>query len=71
MRKEILPGLDENLARAEKAYAAGEVSYLFVLETMRQRLDAGLRAADATAELARAAAQLDRSIGRKRVGKSP
>jgi outer membrane protein, heavy metal efflux system len=70
LRKEILPGLDENLRRAEKAYAAGEVSYLFVLETMRQRLDAGLRAADATAELARAAAQLDRSIGRKRAGKS-
>ncbi len=71
LRKEILPGLDENLARAEKAYAAGEVSYLFVLETMRQRLEAGLRAADATAELARAAAQLDRSIGRKRVAKNP
>jgi outer membrane protein, heavy metal efflux system len=67
LRKEILPGLDENLRRAEKAYAAGEVSYLFVLETMRQRLDAGLRAAEATAELARAGAQLDRSIGRKRV----
>jgi outer membrane protein, heavy metal efflux system len=71
LRQEILPGLEQNLARAEKAYAAGEVSYLFVLETMRQRLDAGLRAADATAELARAAAQLDRSIGRKRVAKSP
>jgi outer membrane protein, heavy metal efflux system len=67
LREQILPGLDENLRRAEKAYAAGEVSYLFVLEATRQRLDAGLRAAESTAELARAAAQLDRSIGRKRV----
>jgi cobalt-zinc-cadmium efflux system outer membrane protein len=68
LRAGILPALDENVRRAQKAFAAGEVPYLFVLETMRQRLDAGLREADTTAELARAAAQLDRSIGRKRVG---
>jgi cobalt-zinc-cadmium efflux system outer membrane protein len=67
LRTGILPALDENVRRAQKAFAAGEVPYLFVLETMRQRLDAGLREADTTAELARAAAQLDRSIGRKRV----
>jgi cobalt-zinc-cadmium efflux system outer membrane protein len=68
LRAGILPALDENVRRAQKAFTAGEVPYLFVLETMRQRLDAGLREADSTAELARAAAQLDRSVGRKRVG---
>jgi cobalt-zinc-cadmium efflux system outer membrane protein len=65
LRDQILPALEENLRRAEKAFRDGEVSHLFVLEATRQRIDAALREADATANLARAAAECDRSVGRK------
>lgn len=49
--------------RAQKAFAVGEVSYLFVLEINRQLLDAHVREAVAQANVHRAAAQLKRSIG--------
>ena len=48
---------------AQKAYAAGEVAYLFVLEINRQLLEARVREAEATAHLRRAAARLQHSIG--------
>ncbi len=60
----ILPPLTEAVQHAEKAYAAGNVSYLFVLETRRKWLDASLGAAVAAADLRRARAELERSIGR-------
>jgi cobalt-zinc-cadmium efflux system outer membrane protein len=65
LRSSILSALDENVRRAGKAFAEGGVSYLFVLDTTRQRLDAGLREAEMEANLRRGRAQLDRSIGRK------
>jgi cobalt-zinc-cadmium efflux system outer membrane protein len=61
----ILPGLEESVRRAEKAYAAGEVSYLFLLETSRKRYDALLKEATVAAEMQRATAELERSIGRR------
>ncbi len=49
--------------RAQKAYAVGEVAYLFVLEINRQLLDARLREAEAAADLQRAHARLKHSVG--------
>lgn len=67
-RGQILPPLEEAVRGAEKAYAAGEVSYLFVLETTRLLLDARLREAEATADLRRAGAQVERSVGKRTGG---
>jgi cobalt-zinc-cadmium efflux system outer membrane protein len=60
----ILPSLEEAVQRSEKAYGAGEVSYIFVLENTRQLVDARLRKADASADVRRGLAQLERSTGK-------
>lgn len=67
LRREVLASLDSAATRASAAFAAGEVSYLFVLQTTQQQLDARAREAELVAELRRAAAELDRGIGRKHV----
>ena len=64
-RTQILPRIEEDIRISQKAYAAGEVPYLFVLETSRQITDARLREAEASAALQRATAQLERAVGRK------
>jgi len=46
-------------------YIAGEESYLFVLETMRQLSEARMRKAELAADLRRAAAQLSYCTGKK------
>ena len=62
---DIVPSLEEAVEQAQKAYIAGEKSYLFVLETMRQLSEARMRKAELAADLRRAAAQLDYSVGKK------
>lgn len=64
-REQILPPLEESVRQAEKAYSGGNVSYLFVLETNRKLYDARLKEATAAAELRRATAELERSIGQR------
>jgi len=64
-QRQILPPLQENLGQSQKAYAAGDVSYLFVLESTRRLTDARLREAEAKVSLHRAAAQFQRSVGKK------
>lgn len=61
----ILPPLQAAIQDAEKAYAAGNVTYLFVLETQRRWLDAQLKTAQAAADLRRARAELERSVGQR------
>jgi len=63
--EKILPPIATSIRQAEKAYAGGEVSYLFVLETNRRLQDARLKAAAAAADLRRAVAELERSIGQR------
>ena len=58
----ILPPLEESVRQAGKAYEAGNVSYLFVLETSRKLYDARLKGAAAAADLRRATAELERSV---------
>ena len=64
-RGQILPQIEEDIRISQKAYAAGEVPYLFVLETARRLTDARLREAEASGALQRATAQLERAVGRK------
>lgn len=67
LRTHSLPAWDDNVRRAERAFAAGEVSHLFVLEAIRQRLDAALREVELEARLRRAGAELDRCLGERRL----
>jgi cobalt-zinc-cadmium efflux system outer membrane protein len=59
----VLP-LEEQVSAAERAFAAGDTSYLFVLEMTRRLTDARVRAREVQADVARAAARLERAIGR-------
>lgn len=68
LRSRVLPLVDQELRRAEKIYADGQVPYLVVLETTRQRLDAGLREAELLANIRRARALLDHGVGGKSLG---
>jgi cobalt-zinc-cadmium efflux system outer membrane protein len=61
----ILPPLQSAIQDAENAYAAGNVTYLFVLETQRRWLDAQLKTAQAAADVRRARAELERSVGQR------
>ncbi|MEI8571409.1 TolC family protein [Methylomonas sp. LW13] len=61
----ILPPLQTAIQDAENAYAAGNVTYLFVLETQRRWLDAQLKTAQAAADFHRARAELERSVGQR------
>ncbi len=64
-QRDILPVIDAEIRAAEKAFADGEVAYLFVLETSRKLYDARLQGAEASAAIRRATAHLERAVGRK------
>lgn len=64
-RARVLPPLEQDIRLAQTAYRAGDVSYLFVLETARRYSDERLREAEYQAATGRALAQLERSIGRR------
>jgi cobalt-zinc-cadmium efflux system outer membrane protein len=63
-RGTIRPSLEEEVQRTEQAHAVGEVSILFVLVTTRRLTEARVREAEAEADVLRAAARLDQSVGR-------
>jgi cobalt-zinc-cadmium efflux system outer membrane protein len=64
-RARLLPPLEEDIRSAERAYKAGDVSYLFVLETTRRLTDARLREIELQAAKARSLIALERSVGRR------
>jgi len=64
-RARVLPPLEDDVRSAERAYKAGDVSYLFVLESTRRLTDARLREPELQAAMARSLAQLERSVGRR------
>ncbi|MCA9037299.1 MAG: TolC family protein [Planctomycetaceae bacterium] len=64
LRYNVLTSLDEAVRLADKAFAGGGTSYFLVLQTTTQYLDARVREIQLTADLRRAAANLDRSVGR-------
>lgn len=62
-RDRILPGARDLADRATRAYEAGDVSYLSVLEQTRRAVDAAIRDIELQAAVRTAAAGLDRSVG--------
>ncbi|HEY7499262.1 MAG TPA: TolC family protein [Vicinamibacterales bacterium] len=63
-RDTIVAPLQQNVAGAERAFAAGDVSYLFVLENSRRLREAEMRAREIDADVLRARARIERAIGR-------
>jgi cobalt-zinc-cadmium efflux system outer membrane protein len=64
LQNRVAPALQEALAIAQNAYETGGASYLLVLQTTTQYLDARVRILDQTAALRRATAELERGVGR-------
>ncbi len=67
----ILPSLEEAVALAERSAAAGNETFRTVLEHGRKLADARLKSATAAAELRRARAELERSVGQRLPPNSP
>lgn len=65
LRTGLKPIVEQAIGQTEMAYRNGDASYLNVLETTRQKFDAILREREAEAALARAYAELERSVGKK------
>ncbi len=65
LKEKVRPEVEAAIRRAEKAYNDGAVTYLIVLETTRQLIDAYNREAALHADLRRAWAELERSAGRR------
>ena len=61
--EQIVPTVEDAVAKAEKAYRAGGTSLLLMLETSRRLLDSQVERARAAAELRQAVAELERSVG--------
>jgi cobalt-zinc-cadmium efflux system outer membrane protein len=70
-QREIHPAVDDTIHRAEKAYESGQAALVLVLETTRNLLDARLREAQLRADLRRAWAELERSVGRRLSAPAP
>ncbi|MGH9384853.1 MAG: TolC family protein [Vicinamibacterales bacterium] len=64
-RNSVVEPLEGQVKAAERAYAGGEASYLFVLEMSRRLTDARVRARESQADLARALARIERAVGRR------
>ena len=62
---DIIPSLEKAVGQAQKSFAAGEVSYLLILETERELIAARMRQAELAAEMQRTATQLNYSVGMK------
>ncbi|WPB80595.1 TolC family protein [Archangium violaceum] len=63
----ILPALTEASDGARKAFEAGDLPYLQVLDALRRQADARLRALELEADHRRALAWLDRGLGKQGV----
>jgi cobalt-zinc-cadmium efflux system outer membrane protein len=63
-QESVVVPLEQQVAAAERAFAAGDTSYLFVLEMTRRLTEVRVRTREVQADVARAAARLERAIGR-------
>src|SRR5207249_2886555 len=61
----IRPTVEDAVAKAELAYKGGDAPFVLVLETTRQVLETRLREAQLRADLRKAFAELERSVGHK------
>lgn len=65
LEAKIYPELEGAVTRADRAFKEGNTTYLLALEATRQLLDSHMRAAQLHADLRRAWAELERSVGRR------
>lgn len=65
LQGELLPTLRDSVVVAQKAYEDGGADYLLVLQSTQQYLNSRASELDLQAALARAFAELDRSVGRR------
>ncbi|MDZ4782258.1 MAG: TolC family protein [Planctomycetia bacterium] len=63
--RQVLVEAERSRTRAEGAFREGDTAYIIVLETIRQVLDSRLRQQQLHADLRRAWADLERSVGRR------
>jgi cobalt-zinc-cadmium efflux system outer membrane protein len=68
LRGKTRPEVETSIRRAETAFKDGTVTYLIVLESQRQLIDTYAREAQLYADLRRAWAELERSVGRRLSG---
>lgn len=64
-RTEILPALDRTVNQAERSFQEGDTNLLLMLEAARRLVEAQIREAEVLADLRRARAELERSVGRR------
>lgn len=62
---QLVPECQQAIVTSEKAYRGGSASLLLLLENNRQLLASQVREADSLAELRRAIAELERSVGER------
>ncbi|MCA8989758.1 MAG: TolC family protein, partial [Planctomycetaceae bacterium] len=65
LREEVLPDLQDTIKLSEAAYRDGGDTYFLVLQSTTQYLDSRIRELELMADLRRAIAELDRSVGRR------
>ncbi|QJW97592.1 TolC family protein [Frigoriglobus tundricola] len=65
LKTKTRPEVEASIKRAEAAFEKGGVTYVIVLETNRQLIDTYAREAALYADLRRAWAELERSVGKK------
>ena len=65
LQRKTRPEVEAAIRRAEAAFKEGNVTYLIVLETNRQLIDTYAREAQLHADLRRAWAELERTVGRR------
>lgn len=65
LKQVVRPEVEAAIKRSERAFEAGNTSYLIVLEATRQLIDTYNREAQLIADRQRAWAELERSVGRR------
>jgi len=63
-RDTIVTPLRQNVVGAERSFAGGDASYLFVLENSRRLIEAQVREREIDADVQRARARIERAMGR-------
>lgn len=65
LREMVFPDLQETMELSEAAYESGGDTYFLVLQSISQFIDSRIRELELEADLRRAIAELDRSVGRR------
>ena len=65
LEAKVIPEVEAAIGRADLAYREGDAPYIVALQTTRQLIDARFRREQLTADLHRAWAELERSVGRR------